>query len=156
MPSLMQRWQLTAYGREHLALTEVPVPTPGPGQVLVKVHAVALNYRDLMIIRNGMGMSLPLPLVPASDMSGQVAAVGPGVTGFAVGDAVISTFFSGWVDGVQPSTSAPLGAPGPGMLSEYVVLGEDSLVAAPRSLDAAQASTLTCSALTAWFGKSVV
>jgi NADPH:quinone reductase-like Zn-dependent oxidoreductase len=151
MPLSMQRWQLPAYGRTNLQLAEVAVPVPGPSQVLVKVQAIALNYRDLRITHDGMGMPLPLPFVPASDMSGEVVVVGPGVTSFAVGDAVINTFFSGWVDGVQPQTSVMFGAPGPGMLSEYVVLNEDSLVLAPRSLDPAQASTLTCAGLTAWF-----
>jgi NADPH:quinone reductase-like Zn-dependent oxidoreductase len=151
MQSSMQRWQLPNYDRANLKLAEVAVPAPAPGQVLVKVQAVALNYRDLLITRDGMGMPLPLPLVPCSDMSGEVVAVGSGVTEFAVGDAVINTFFSGWVDGVQPRTSVMHGAPGPGMLSEYVVLGEDSLVLAPRSLDPVQASTLTCAGLTAWF-----
>jgi NADPH:quinone reductase-like Zn-dependent oxidoreductase len=151
MSHSMQRWQLASYGREHLKRAEVPVPVPGHGQVLVKVHAVALNYRDLLITRDGMGMPLPMPFVPASDMSGEVAAVGPGVGSFAIGDAVINTFFSGWIDGLQPRTSMMLGAPGPGMLSEYVLLGEDTLAHAPRSLDPAQASTLTCAGLTAWF-----
>jgi len=151
MPFSMQRWQLPTYGRANLTLAEVAVPVPGPGQVLVKVQAIALNYRDLLITRDGMGMPLPLPLVPCSDMSGEVVVVGPGVTSFAVGDAVVNTFFSGWVDGLQPRTSVMHGAPGPGMLSEYVVLGEDSLVLAPRSLDPVQASTLTCAGLTAWF-----
>jgi NADPH:quinone reductase-like Zn-dependent oxidoreductase len=151
MPLSMQRWQLAKYGRANLQLAEVAVPVPGPGQVLVKVQAIALNYRDLLIIQDGMGMPLQLPLVPASDMSGEVIAVGPDVTSFAAGDKVINTFFSGWVDGVQPHTSVMFGAPGPGMLSEYIVLDEDSLVLAPRSLNAVQASTLTCAGLTAWF-----
>lgn len=147
----MQQWQLPALGHENLQLVQVPIPEPGQGQVLVRVHAASLNYRDLLILRDGMGMGPALPLVPGSDMAGEVVAIGPGVAEFAVGDAVISTFFCGWQDGVQPRTSLPLGSPGPGMLSEYVVLGEDNLVAAPRQLDFAQASTLTCAGATAWF-----
>ena len=147
----MQQWQLPALGHENLQLVQVPIPEPGRGQVLVRVHAASLNYRDLMILRDGMGMVPALPLVPGSDMAGEVVALGPGVAEFTVGDAVISTFFAGWQDGVQPRTSLPLGSPGPGMLSEYVVLGEDNLVAAPLQLDFAQASTLTCAGATAWF-----
>ncbi|WP_234642071.1 zinc-dependent alcohol dehydrogenase family protein [Delftia tsuruhatensis] len=147
----MQRWQLPAFGREHLQLVQAPIPEPGPGQVLVRVHAASLNYRDLLILRDGMGMAPALPLVPGSDMAGEVVATGAGTTEFAAGDAVISTFFTGWQDGMQPRSSLPLGFPGPGMLSQYVVLGEDSLVAAPRKLDFAQASTLTCAGATAWF-----
>ena len=150
MTSSMQRWQLSAFGRNHLHRVDAPIPTPGHGEVLVRVHAVALNYRDLLILHDGMGMPVQPPLVPGSDMRGEVVAIGDGVAGFAPGDAVISTFFTGWRDGVQPRHSKPLGVPGPGMLSEYVVLAEDALVAAPRTLDAAQASTLTCAGLTAW------
>jgi NADPH:quinone reductase-like Zn-dependent oxidoreductase len=151
MSSFMQRWQLPVFGRQNLQLADVPAPAPGPRDVLVRVDAVALNYRDLLILRDGMGMTVPFPLVPGSDMRGEVVATGANVTAFAPGDAVISTFFTGWQDGRQPPGSVPLGVPGPGTLSEYVVLGEDSLVAAPRSLDAAQASTLTCAGLTAWY-----
>ncbi|HIC7209012.1 zinc-dependent alcohol dehydrogenase family protein [Burkholderia stabilis] len=151
MSSLMHRWQSPAFGRQHLQLAPVPVPAPGARDVLVRVDAVALNYRDLLVLRDGMGMAVPFPLVPGSDMRGEVVATGADVADFAPGDAVISTFFTGWQDGIQPRGSVPLGVPGPGMLSEYVVLGADSLVAAPRTLDAAQASTLTCAGLTAWY-----
>ncbi|HDR9583935.1 TPA: NAD(P)-dependent alcohol dehydrogenase [Burkholderia stabilis] len=151
MSSLMHRWQSPAFGRQHLQFAAVPVPTPGARDVLVRVDAVALNYRDLLVLRDGMGMAVPFPLVPGSDMRGEVVATGADVADFAPGDAVISTFFTGWQDGIQPRGSVPLGVPGPGMLSEYVVLGADSLVAAPRTLDAAQASTLTCAGLTAWY-----
>ncbi|VBB10194.1 zinc-dependent alcohol dehydrogenase family protein [Burkholderia stabilis] len=151
MSSLMHRWQSPAFSRQHLQLAAVPVPAPGPRDVLVRVDAVALNYRDLLVLRDGMGMAVPFPLVPGSDMRGEVVATGADVADFAPGDAVISTFFTGWQDGIQPRGSVPLGVPGPGMLSEYVVLGADSLVAAPRTLDAAQASTLTCAGLTAWY-----
>ncbi|MGU7780429.1 zinc-dependent alcohol dehydrogenase family protein [Burkholderia sp. PU8-34] len=151
MSSFMQRWQSPAFGLENLQRVDAPIPAPGPHEVLVRVEAVALNYRDLLILRDGMGMPVSFPLVPGSDMRGEVVATGAGVTEFAQGDAVISTFFTGWQDGRQPRGSVPLGVPGPGMLSEYVVLGEDSLVAAPRTLDTAQASTLTCAGLTAWY-----
>ncbi|EGC97816.1 oxidoreductase, partial [Burkholderia sp. TJI49] len=75
----MQRWQSPAFGRQHLELTRVPVPTPGPRDVLVRVDAVALNYRDLLILRDGMGMAVPFPLVPGSDMRGEVVATGADV-----------------------------------------------------------------------------
>ena len=99
MAQTMKRWTLNAVGRENLALAEVPVPTPGPGQVLVRVAAVSLNYRDKLVIETGMGLDLPFPLTPLSDMAGEVAAVGTGVARFAAGDRVISTFVPGWIDG---------------------------------------------------------
>lgn len=150
MSSFAQCWQLPAYGRHNLERVEVAVNDPGPGEVLVRVGAVALNYRDLLVLKDGMGLPASLPLVPGSDMSGEVVAVGDGVTEFASGDKVLSTFFTRWQEGAQPRGSIPLGVPGPGMLSQYVILEESSLVAAPRTLNAAQASTLTCAGLTAW------
>lgn len=150
MSFLSQRWQLPAYGRHNLQRAEVRINEPGAGEVLVRVGAVALNYRDLLVLQDGMGLPASLPLVPGSDMSGEVVAIGDGVTEFVSGDKVLSTFFTRWQDGAQPRGSMPLGVPGPGMLAQYVVLEESSLVAAPRSLDAAQASTLTCAGLTAW------
>lgn len=151
MSALMKRWQLPLFGRRHLALVETPIPRPGPLEVLVRVRAVALNYRDLLMAEDGMGLSRVLPLVPGSDMCGEIVALGTGVTGFAPGDRVIGTFFTRWPDGIQPSDSVPLGAPGPGMLAEYVVLGADGVVHAPQTLDATRASTLPCSGLTAWY-----
>lgn len=145
-----QHWQLPSYGRRHLQRVEATVHDPRPGEVLVQVGAVALNYRDLLVLEDSMRLPVTLPLVPGSDMSGTVVTVGDGVTEFAPGDRVISTFFTRWQDGVQPRASVPLGAPGPGMLSQYVVLEESSLVAAPRTLSASQASTLTCAGATAW------
>lgn len=150
MSTSMKRWQVSSFGRQNLRLVETAIPEPGHNEVLVRVEAVALNYRELLILRDGMGMNPPLPLVPGSDMRGTVVSVGPDVAGFKPGDAVISTFFTRWQDGAQPDDSVPLGAPGPGMLSEYVVLGVDSLVPAPGTLDAVEASTLTCAGLTAW------
>lgn len=151
MPTNMQRWELAQYGREHLARVNATVPTPQRGEILVRVSAVALNYRDRLMVENGMGMALDAPLIPASDMAGEVVGLGPEVTRFALGDRVLSTFFPGWREGAYHSAYAPLGGPLPGMLAEYVVLDQEWAVSAPRSLDAIQASTLPCAALTAWF-----
>lgn len=153
---MMKHWQMNGFGRENLRLAEAQRPEPGRGEVLVKVAAVSLNYRDMLVIQNGMGGPVPFPFTPASDLAGTVEAVGEGVSRFRAGDAVISTFFPGWIDGSAPGNAKALdgralGGPLPGVLAEYVVLPEDWLVAAPRSLDFAQASTLPCAGLTAWF-----
>jgi NADPH:quinone reductase-like Zn-dependent oxidoreductase len=144
------RWQLHRFGREHLELASFPLPTPGPGQILVEVGAVALNYRDLLMVQDGMGMAPPMPFTPCSDMAGTVLATGEGVKRFGVGDRVISSFWGGWIDGARHAGAVSLGGPGPGMLATQVLLDADWAVAAPRTLDLAEASTLPCAGLTAW------
>lgn len=147
----LQRWQFTGYGLEHLTCSTAPLPSPGPGQILVRVEAASLNYRDLLVARNTYRWSAPLPFVPASDMAGTVLAVGEGVQRWRGGERVISTFIAGWLDGAAPASSFTLGVPGPGMLATHVLLDADWAAPAPTTLDAAQASTLPCAALTAWF-----
>ncbi len=152
----MQRWQMNALGRENLRLTEVSVPEPAPGGLLVRVGAVALNFRDGDMIGKGLGGVLPWPFTPASDMAGTVAAVGEGVTRFRVGDRVISTFSPRWIEGKPPGSGRkpfyePLGGCHQGVLSEYLAAPEGWFTAAPSSLDDASASTLPVAGLTAWF-----
>lgn len=156
MTEMMQRWSMDALGRENLRLTQAPVPQPGPGEVRVRVNAVALNYRDKMVIEGNMPIALTFPFSPASDMAGVVDSTGEGVTRFKPGGRVISTFSPEWVDG-KPKGDArnlpyqTLGGYFQGMLSEYVIMRENWLVAAPETLDDAEASTLPCAGLTAWF-----
>lgn len=152
----MQRWTMNAVGRENLALSTETIPTPGPGDILVRVNAVALNYRDKMVIDGSMPLPLPFPFTPASDMAGVVESIGEGVTRFQKGARVISTFSPDWIDG-KPNGNArtppyrTLGGVHQGMLAEYVVMSENWLVDSPASLDDIQASTLPCAGLTAWF-----
>lgn len=99
MTKTMKRWTLeTIAVGAPLNLTETAVPTPARGEVLVRVKAVSLNYRDKLVRETGMGLPIQFPLVPASDMAGVVEALGDGVTRFSVGDRVISTFHPGWID----------------------------------------------------------
>ncbi|MFN4120865.1 zinc-dependent alcohol dehydrogenase family protein [Acidovorax sp.] len=151
LPSTLQRWQLPRFGLVHLQQVQAPMPRPAPQQILVRTEAVALNYRDLLVARDGMGMPLAFPFTPASDLAGTVVAVGEGVTRWQPGDRVISTFWAGWLDGERPASAVPLGAPGPGMLASHVLLDVDWAVAAPATLNAAAASTLPIAGLTAWF-----
>ncbi|MFH7907743.1 zinc-dependent alcohol dehydrogenase family protein [Enterobacter cloacae] len=156
MAETMQRWSMDALGRENLKLTQEPIPAPGPGEVRVRVNAVALNYRDKMVIEGMMPIPLSFPFTPASDMAGVVDSIGEGVTRFKPGARVISTFFPEWIDG-RPQADArhlPYKTSGgyfPGMLAEYVIVNENGLVAAPETLDDVEASTLPCAGLTAWF-----
>jgi NADPH:quinone reductase-like Zn-dependent oxidoreductase len=156
MSETMRRWSMDGVGRDRLGLHTVPVPEAGPGQVLVKVAAVSLNYRDKLVIETGVGLPLAFPFTPASDLCGQVVAVGAGVDRFAVGDRVISVYAPEWRDGHGLGTARDpayrsLGGVHPGVLSEYVAFPADWFVAAPARLDAAEASTLPVAGLTAWF-----
>jgi len=152
----MRRWELDAIGRANLFLREAPVPEPAPGEVLVKVAAVALNHRDKMVIESGRGLPLVFPFTPGSDLAGTVVAVGDGVTRFQTGDPVISTFTPDWVDGrrggnARTPSYRTLGGFYPGVLAEYVAFNQDWFVRAPSGLTPAQAATLPCAGLTAWF-----
>jgi NADPH:quinone reductase-like Zn-dependent oxidoreductase len=150
-PLTLQRWQLPRFGLEHLQRAEAPVPSPGPRQILVRTEAVALNYRDLLMAQDGMGMPLAFPFTPASDLAGTVLAVGSEVTRWHPGDRVLSAFWSGWLEGERPAHAVPLGGPGPGALASHVLLDAEGCVAAPATLGAAGASTLPIAGLTAWF-----
>lgn len=152
-----KRWVLNDVGRANLALVEGSVPSPTTNQILVKVSAVSLNYRDNLLVDDGLGFSRPdgQALVPGSDAAGVVVAAGATVTRFKVGDRVISTFIPGWIDGPGFGTArAPngltLGGAAQGVLSEYVVLDENWAVKVPESLGDSEASTLPCAGLTAW------
>ncbi len=156
MTTTMKRWEMDAIGRERLELRQVPVPAPGRHEVRIAVAAVALNHRDKMVIESGRGLPLRFPFTPASDLAGTVSACGEGVTRFAIGDQVISTFAPDWIDGRRPGDARnlayrTLGGFYPGVLAEQVVLSEEALVRAPASLPEALACTLPCAGLTAWF-----
>jgi NADPH:quinone reductase-like Zn-dependent oxidoreductase len=151
MQKLMKIWQLDSYGAHKLHLTEQTMAQPGDHEILVQVEAVSLNYRDKVMIENGMGMPLAMPFTPGSDMCGTVVATGEGVSRWHQGDRVISTFWAGWTDGIFPEQTFALGGTGPGMLASHVLINEQWAVAAPQSLSPVQASTLPCAGLTAWF-----
>lgn len=156
MSDMMRVWQLPTFGLSNLELAERPVPSPGKGEVLVKVGAVSLNYRDKLVVEGQLLPDRPvMPFIPVSDMAGEVVAIGGGVTRFAVGDRVMGNFWTQWIDGIPPPEmrhhGLSLGGPLPGMLAEYVVILEDVAVRVPASLSNEEASTLPIAALTAWF-----
>nr|WP_314545546.1 NAD(P)-dependent alcohol dehydrogenase [uncultured Massilia sp.] len=156
MANTMRRWEIDAIGRDRLTLREVPRPIPGERQVLVKVAAVALNYRDKMVVETGRGLPLGFPFTPGSDLAGEVIAAGSGASRFAVGERVIPTFMPDWTDGRRPGDARTpayrtLGGHYPGVLAEYVAMPEAWLVRAPETLSDAEACTLPCAGVTAWF-----
>ncbi|MDX1513459.1 MAG: NAD(P)-dependent alcohol dehydrogenase, partial [Gammaproteobacteria bacterium] len=139
-------------GIDALALNQRDDPRPGPSQVLVRVRASSVNYRDLSTIENPEARNIPYPRIPNSDGAGEVLETGQGVRRFKPGDRVAATFFQRWVDGeITPAAMASaLGGPLDGMLAERVVLNEHGLVHTPSHLSFAEAATLPCAALTAW------
>ncbi len=141
-------------GIDALDLVERPIPSPGYGQVLVKIRAVSLNYRDLLVVKGAYSRNLPLPLIPCSDGAGEVVEVGDGVTRVKPGDRVAGTFFQTWISGELDENKArsALGGAIDGVLAEYVLFNQDGLVNVPEHLSHEEAATLPCAAVTAWNG----
>lgn len=149
----MKAYQLTeSKGADSLKLAELPAPHPAPGQIVVRVRAASLNYRDLMVATGRYGPGVPLPLVPLSDGAGEIAAVGEGVTQWKVGDRVAGAFFQNWQSGPvkREAFASALGGSIDGMLAESVLLSAEGVVAIPPHLSFEEAATLPCAALTAW------
>ena len=138
-------------GIDALALRDTVAPPLGALEVRVRMKAVALNQRDLMIA-NGLSGVPGRTIVPASDGAGEVIEVGSDVTTLRVGDRVITTFFPDWIAGAPTEATAAraLGGSMEGVLAEQVVLPENAWVPMPAHLGYVEAATLTCAGVTAW------
>lgn len=149
----MKAWEIVSDGGiDALACNERPTPEPGPGEVLVRLRANSVNYRDLATVLDPVARNLPYPRIPNSDGAGEVIAVGPGVTRCKAGDRVASCFFQDWpAGGISAETMATaLGGPLDGVLAEETVLREGGLVAIPDHLSFEEAACLPCAGVTAW------
>lgn len=148
----MRAYELHNYGIAHLAMAERPDLQPGPGQVVVRVRAVSLNFRDTLIVKGLYSRKLHLPLVPCSDAAGEVIAVGEGVKRFRSGDRVAGNFMPAWKEGRlnDEKAKSALGAGVDGVLAEQVMFDQHALVQIPEILSFEEASTLPCAGVTAW------
>jgi NADPH:quinone reductase-like Zn-dependent oxidoreductase len=149
----MRALEAADFSIDALKLAERPVPKPRRGEILVRIKAASLNYRDLAILAQKYMATLTLPYVPASDACGEVVEIGEDVTRFKVGDRVTPLYTQGWHDGYptpEQRTKRTLGAPLSGVLQDYVAVPAEDAVSVPANLSDAEAATLPIAALTAW------
>ena len=150
----MKLFEIQAFGLDHLKHAERPAPEPGADEVMIRVRAASLNYRDLLVVQGKYNPHMALPRVPLSDGAGEVVSVGAEVTAWKPGDRVVVPFFPAWLDGELSSVKAAsaLGGDVDGMLREFATVRDDALLPVPTHLSFEQAATLPCAAVTAWNG----
>ena len=149
----MKAMVMEKLGVTNLALRDVPDPKPAAGELLVRMRAASLNFRDLLTLDGKYGsMQKRENLILLSDGAGEIVEVGAGVTEWKVGDRVVGCFFPRWQDGAANETvlGGALGGQADGVACEYRVFGREEIVAIPPSLSFVEAATLPCAALTAW------
>ena len=148
----MKAWTIAQFGVDQLEQVETALPAPGPRDVLLRIHAVSLNFRDLLMVKGHYNPRMALPRIPCSDGAGEIVEVGSEVRGWKVGDRVAGIFMQNWLDGQMSSakTHGALGGDIDGMLAQYVALPAEGIVAIPEYLNYEQAATLPCAAVTAW------
>ena len=150
---MMKAWEVRQFGIDDLVLSESEQPRPGPDEILVRMYAASLNFRDVMVVSGTYNPQMKLPAVPFSDGAGEVVAVGPAVSKWRVGDRICSTVIAGWFDGgptAEKSKTAIGAGAHAGVLREFAVFNEESVVRAPDHFSYAEAATLPCAAVTAW------
>ncbi len=148
----MKAFEVQEFGIDNLALVDRQKPTPGPGEVLVKLTAASLNYRDFMLVKGVYNPKLKRPMIPLSDGAGIVEETGPGVTRFKKGDRVAACFMQAWINGpvTRENGASALGGAIDGVLREFAVFSEQGLVRVPDSLSDEEAAALPCAGVTAW------
>jgi NADPH:quinone reductase-like Zn-dependent oxidoreductase len=149
----MKAWQLCGFGLENLRLTDIPLPRPQATEVLVRVHAVSLNYRDRMLVEGQYNPGMSFPMTQVADASGEVVEVGKDVTRFKTGARVITQYATRWIDGEPQGDESmhTLGNTIQGALAEYLALDQEALAYAPGYLNDEEAAALPCAGLTAWY-----
>ncbi|KAI1429023.1 hypothetical protein F5Y12DRAFT_588305 [Xylaria sp. FL1777] len=154
VPTTQKQWTVSGAGKgfDTLQFGDGEVPKVGENEVLIKLHAASLNYRDMIIPRGQYPFPTRFPVVPASDGAGEVIEVGPKVSQWKKGDRVVTLFNQGHQYGPVSIAAASTGVGGvvDGTLRQYAVYNEMGLVRAPKNLNYAEAATLTCAGLTSW------
>src|SRR5712671_5945523 len=149
----MKAYHIDRFGSvDGIVLRSSEDPRPGLKEVLMRVRASSLNYRDLMVLKGGGRGPTKIGVVPLSDGAGEVAAIGEGVTRVKIGDRIAGCFHPRWFGGpIKPDyLTDRLGANLDGMLAEYAVFNEEAVVLLPSHLSFEEAATLPCAAVTAW------
>jgi NADPH:quinone reductase-like Zn-dependent oxidoreductase len=149
----MTSYEIQKYGGpEGLKLVDRSLPDPGDHDVVVRIKAASLNYRDLVVLRGQYDRRPVQGRVPLSDGAGEVVGVGPAVTRFKVGDRVAGCFFQGWSAGRFKAEMhrTALGGPIDGVLAEQAMFREEGLVHLPKTYSFEEGATLPCAAVTAW------
>ncbi|HEY8561902.1 MAG TPA: NAD(P)-dependent alcohol dehydrogenase [Pyrinomonadaceae bacterium] len=153
----MKAYTTLGDGIDALELNETETPAPKKGEILVKMRAAALNYRDLLVVKGQGGWKPGERRIPVSDGVGEAVAVGESVSRVKTGDRVAGIFLPRWTDGeLTPEKFVlPLGgAAADGVLAEYVAFDESAVVKVPAHLSDEEAATLPCAAVTAWHAVS--
>ena len=149
----MKAFQLDGFGRENLHMVEQDIPEPNSNQVLIRVGAVSLNFRDKLLVDGAYNPNLNFPIIQGSDAVGVVVKGGKNVRKVEPGDRVLTNFATRWLEGppqLEESTYT-LGNLISGALAEYIVLDEQIVVPVPAYLTDVEAATLPCAAVTAWY-----
>ena len=150
----MKAFEVREFGIDNLALVDQETPPVKPDEVLVRIRAASLNYRDVMVASGTYNPRMKMPAVPLSDASGEIVEVGSEVTVWKIGDRVMPIFAQRWFDGEcseeKRRTAIGAGADWQGVAREYAAFRQDALVRIPERLSFEEASTLPCAALTAW------
>lgn len=149
----MRAYQIQTHGvAEGLVRVDLPRPKPASDQVLIRVQATSLNFRDLVVLEGRYAAHPRLPLIPLSDGAGEIVEIGAAVTRWRVGDRVAGCFFPDWQRGdlTREWQKRDLGGGLDGMMAEFVAAPESGVVQIPDHVSFAEAATLPCAALTAW------
>jgi NADPH:quinone reductase-like Zn-dependent oxidoreductase len=138
-------------GIEGVVLRQHPQREPAPNEVLIRVRAASINARDTMIFAGQYSLPVKPDVVLLADGAGEVISIGAGVSRAKVGDRVACTVFPRWIDGrFDWDFAAQLGGSLDGMLTEFAIVGEQSIVSIPDHLSFEEAATLPCAGVTAW------